>query len=277
LPAVEEKYIRERMNAHIERIKSVTEPLRLQIVNHDIYSAIHNVEDLQVFMEYHVFAVWDFMSILKALQNNLTCTTVPWFPKGSGDTRYLINEIVAGEESDVDALGVRKSHFELYLEAMQQCGADTTPIEQFIFALQNSGDLQSAYQEASVPQAARDFVNYTFDIINGGKSHLQAAIFTFGREDLIPGMFHAIINDIHKDLPDRISIFKYYLDRHIEVDGDHHSHLALEMTSSLCGTDEQRWAEAEEATIACLQQRINLWDGAYAQIVASKALSSQAL
>jgi hypothetical protein len=265
------------MNAYIERIKSVTEPLRLQIVNHNIYEAIHNVEDLQVFMQYHIFAVWDFMSILKALQNNLTCTTVPWFPQGSGDTRYLINEIVAGEESDVDAFGIRKSHFELYLEAMAQCGADTTAIDKFISALKSTGNLQLAYEEASVPQAARSFVDYTFSVINSGKSHLQAAIFTFGREDLIPGMFHAIINDIHKDLPERVSIFKYYLDRHIEVDGDHHSHLALEMTSSLCGSHEQHWVEAEQATIACLQQRIDLWDGAYAEIIANRALASPAL
>jgi hypothetical protein len=265
------------MNTYIERIKRVTEHLRQQIVNHEIYQAIHTVEDLQIFMQYHIYAVWDFMSILKALQNNLTCTTVPWFPQGTGDTRFLINEIVAGEESDVDAFGIRKSHFELYLEAMQQCGADTAPIYKFISVLKERGDLQVAYQEASVPAAARDFVDYTFKVIRTGESHLQAAIFTFGREDLIPGMFHSIINDIHKDLPDRVSIFKYYLDRHIEVDGDHHSHLALEMTSSLCGMDDQRWAGAEQATIACLQQRIDLWDGAYAEIMSKKALFTPAL
>ena len=217
-------------------------------------------------MQYHVFAVWDFMSLLKALQNNLTCTTVPWFPKGSAETRHLINEIVVGEESDVDAFGNRMSHFELYLEAMQQCGADTAPIEKFVKILKETGDFSQAYSISETPKESREFVDFTFKIIEDNKDYLQSAIFTFGREDLIPGMFHSIINDMYQNFPESISIFKYYLDRHIEVDGDHHSHLALQMTSNLCGDNEQFWQEAEQATIQSLQKRIDLWDGVYREI-----------
>lgn len=258
------------MNEHIERIKKTIEPLRQQIINHKVYSVINNIEDLKVFMQYHVFAVWDFMSLLKALQNNLTCTSVPWFPKGSADTRHLINEIVVGEESDVDSSGNRKSHFELYLDAMHQCGADVSKIEKFIEVLRKTGDFSLAFTTCEAPEEARSFVDFTFKIIETNKDYLQAAIFTFGREDLIPGMFISIINDIHKNFPDNISIFKYYLERHIEVDGDHHSHLALQMTSNLCGTNEQFWKEAEQATIESLQKRINLWDGVYKQITTNK-------
>ena len=254
------------MNQHIERIQKAIEPLRQQIINHKVYSVIEDVDDLKVFMQHHVFAVWDFMSLLKALQSKLTCTTVPWFPTGNADTRYLINEIVAGEESDVDSNGERKSHFELYLEAMQQCGADTNQMERFITTLQKTGDLARAFNESEAPQSARDFVNFTFDIINSDKAYLQAAIFTFGREDLIPGMFLSIVDDMHRKFPDSIAIFKYYLERHIEVDGDHHSHLALQMTANLCGNNEQFWQEAEEATRLSLMQRISLWDGVYAQL-----------
>ncbi|MES2517628.1 MAG: DUF3050 domain-containing protein [Bacteroidota bacterium] len=251
------------MNENSEKIKKVIEPLRQQIINHKVYSIINNVEDLKIFMQFHIFAVWDFMSLLKALQNNLTCTTVPWFPKGSAETRHLINEIVVGEESDVDSFGNRKSHFELYLDAMHQIGADTTQIEKFISVLKENGNLSSAFLVSGTPEAARNFVDFTFDIIDSNKDYLQAAIFTFGREDLIPGMFHAIINDIHTSWPDSVSIFKYYLERHIEVDGDHHSNLALQMTANLCGDNEQYWKEAEEATIKSLQKRIELWDGVY--------------
>ena len=255
------------MTEKIENIKKVIEPFRQEIVNHKIYSAIKNLDDLKVFMQFHVYAVWDFMSLLKILQNNLTCTSVPWFPKGSADTRYLINEIVVGEESDVDLYGTRKSHFELYLDAMHQCGADTAKVENFIAVLQNKGDFNAAFISSETPTEAKQFVDFTFNIINSNKDYLQSAIFTFGREDLIPGMFHSIVNDIHKNLPESISIFKYYLERHIEVDGDHHSHLALQMTSNLCGTNDQFWKEAEKATIESLQMRIKLWDGAYKQIM----------
>ena len=257
------------MESHIEKIKKTIEPLRQEIINHKVYSAIKDLNDLKVFMQFHVYAVWDFMSLLKSLQNNLTCTTVPWFPKGMADTRFLINEIVVGEESDLDLNGTRKSHFELYLDAMKQCGADTTNIEVFIDVLKNTGDFNSAYLHSETPKEAKDFVDFTFKIIDSGKDYLQSAIFTFGREDLIPGMFISIINEIHKNFPDDISVFKYYIERHIEVDGDHHSHLALAMTANLCNDNEQFWKEAEEAVIQSLKQRIELWNGVYNQLTES--------
>ena len=258
------------MTIQIDTIKKTIEPLRQGIINHKVYAAIKDIEDLKIFMQYHIYAVWDFMSLLKSLQNNLTCTSVPWFPIGSAETRHLINEIVVGEESDVDLNGIRKSHFELYLDAMKQCGADTLQIENFIEVLKNTGDFKSAYTTSNTPEEARKFVDYTFKIIDSKKAYLQAAIFTFGREDLIPGMFISLVNDIHKNFAEDISIFKYYLERHIEVDGDHHSHLALQMTSNLCGTHDQFWDEAEKATIESLKKRIELWDGAYTQIMNSK-------
>ncbi|WP_460972107.1 DUF3050 domain-containing protein [Spirosoma migulaei] len=258
------------MNARIEQIQQSIEPLRQEIINHKVYDAIQSVDDVRVFMQYHVFAVWDFMSLLKALQLNLTCTLVPWFPKGSAETRYLINEIVAGEESDVDMDGTRKSHFELYLDAMQQCGADTAPIETFVAILKETGDFDQAFSASATPQAANDFVKFTFAIISGNREHQQSAVFTFGREDLIPGMFISIINDLHRKFPDSLSIFKYYLERHIEVDGDHHSQLALQMTANLCGDNEQYWLEAEEAVRQALQKRIELWDGVYEELIGKR-------
>ncbi len=257
------------MHTQIEKIKRTIEPLRQEIINHKVYSAIKDIDDLKMFMQFHVYAVWDFMSLLKTLQYNLTCTTVPWFPRGNADTRFLINEIVVVEESDVDSYGNRKSHFELYLDAMKQCGADTTQIECFINALKKAETFESAFDRSNTPKEAREFVENTFNTINSNKDYLQSAVFTFGREDLIPNMFISIVNDLNEKFPENISIFKYYLERHIEVDGDHHSHLALQMTSNLCGSNEQFWEEAEKATIESLQQRINLWNGIY-KVITSK-------
>jgi hypothetical protein len=260
------------MNGYIKKIQEAIEPLREQIINHKVYEQIKSIDDLGVFMNYHIYAVWDFMSLLKALQNNLTCTIVPWSPVGSANTRYLINEIVTGEESDVDSHGVRKSHYEMYLNAMKQCGNDGSSFLSFISALKDTGSFHVAFNKADVPAAAREFVDYTFDIINTNEPHLQAAVFTFGREDLIPNMFLSIVNDLDKKFPNQVSEFKYYLDRHIEVDGGHHSQLALEMTAELCGTDEQKWAEIEEASITALQMRTRLWDGIYDEIINSRVL-----
>src|SRR5579875_2128485 len=110
------------MQDYAAKIKSTIEPLRQEIIHHQVYSAISSLDELKIFMQYHVYAVWDFMSLLKSPQSELTCTAVPWFPKGDTDSRYLINEIVVGEESDVDSEGNRTSHFELYVKAMKQIG-----------------------------------------------------------------------------------------------------------------------------------------------------------
>ena len=260
------------MNIQTERIKESINPLTDNIVHHKLYSAIEDIQDMRIFMQYHVYAVWDFMSLLKSLQKNLTCVNVPWFPVGDADTRYLINEIVTGEESDVDLNGIRKSHFEMYLDAMDQCGADTSGIKVFIASLQTGSNLKDAFRIAKTPAAAQDFVNFTFEIINSTKTHLQSAIFTYGREDLIPGMFVSILNDIDRNFPDSISIFKYYIERHIEVDGDHHSNLAIQMTDNLCGEDENKWDEALVSIKEALGKRINLWDGVFNEIVSTKKL-----
>lgn len=259
------------MHTKIQSIQSNIEHLRQQIINHKVYSVVNEIEDLKIFMQYHVFAVWDFMSLLKSLQNNLTCTEVPWFPKGSAETRFLINEIVVGEESDIDLNGVRKSHFELYKDAMLQCGADTSSIDTFISTLLHTKDLNLALEKSNAPKEVVDFVNFTFRIINSKKAHLQSSIFTFGREDLIPGMFRSMVNDINSSFPENISIFKYYLDRHIEIDGDVHSHLALQMTSNLCSENDTFWEEAEIEVVNSLKSRIALWDGIYNAIVKSKS------
>jgi hypothetical protein len=249
------------MNQHIEHLRARIEPIRQQIIHHEVYSLIKTVEDLKVFMAFHVYAVWDFMSLLKTLQNNLTCTTVPWFPVGTANTRYLINEIVVGEESDVDLQGIRKSHFEMYLDAMQQAGADTQSITKFISTLQTSGSFADAHANSHTPVEAKDFVDFTFEIIASDKAYLQSAIFTFGREDLIPGMFISMIEEVHKNFPDQLAAFKYYIERHIEVDGGHHGQLALDMTEQLCGQEAARWEEAEAVVLRSLQKRKGLWDG----------------
>jgi hypothetical protein len=258
------------MNERIAKLEAALEPLKLQIINHEVYAQITTLQDLRIFMQHHVYAVWDFMSLLKALQIGLTCTTLPWFPVGSGNTRSLINEIVAGEESDLDVNGIKKSHYEMYLDAMEQCGADTKEISLFIDHLQSTGNLNEAFAIAATPAAARDFVNYTLNLAEGKELHLQSSAFTFGREDLIPGMFHTMVRDLNTIFPNQLSAYKYYLDRHIEVDGDQHSHLALAMTTELCGSNISFWNAAENTAKESLQYRIQLWDAALAAINSAK-------
>ncbi|MCC8408961.1 DUF3050 domain-containing protein [Mucilaginibacter sp. UR6-1] len=254
----------------IEQLKQAIAPLRGQLIDHELYMQMQNADDLRIFMEHHVFAVWDFMSLLKALQQKLTCTNVPWVPVGSANTRYLINEIVTGEESDIDQHGNRISHFELYLQAMEQAGFNIQPVNNLLQQLAQGKNVNDALTAYGIPSAAAQFVKHTFDVIATRQEYLIAAVFTFGREDLIPGMFISMVKQISNSAPGRIDTFVYYLERHIEVDGDHHSHLAYEMTAELCGDDDTKWQAATQAVKQALQARINLWDGILTGIKALK-------
>jgi hypothetical protein len=236
--------------ASIAFIEERIAPLRTRLAEHPLYAAIRTETHLRLFMQSHVYAVWDFMSLLKALQAKLTCVAVPWVPTAFPESRRFINEIVLGEESDVYA-GRAISHFELYLEAMQQCGAATTGMRAL---LANLPALDV------IPAGARAFVRGTFDLIASGNVHAMAAAFTFGREDIIPTIFRALVRDLNERSAGEFSLFLWYLERHIEVDGEDHGPLALRMVSDLCGSDERKWNEAADAAEQALLARLALWD-----------------
>lgn len=259
------------------QLKTSIDPLRERLINHPVYQYIKTIDDLKIFMEHHVYAVWDFMSLLKSLQRELTCVNVPWVPTGSANTRYLINEIVTGEESDVDQSGNRISHFELYIQAMEQATCNTKTIRNFIAYIQQGASLEDAMAKAGVSEAASRFVLNTFKTIHTQKPYLMAAVFTYGREDLIPDMFLSFIKELKKQMPEKVDIMHYYIERHIEVDGGHHSHLAHEMTRELCGMDEQKWEEAILFVKESLQARIDLWDSIIKEIEPGIELVYQAI
>ena len=115
----------------IARLQDAVTETRNRVITHPLYASLDNHEAIVTFMEHHVFAVWDFMSLLKSLQRNLTCVNVPWVPSGPSGSRRLINDIVLVEESD-ELGGGFISHFELYVNGMAEAGADTTVINRFI-------------------------------------------------------------------------------------------------------------------------------------------------
>jgi len=211
-------------------------------------------------MQHHVFAVWDFMSLLKTLQQRLSCTQVPWLPPMNRQGCRLVNEIVLGEESDEDGAGGYASHFELYHQSMQQCGADTTIIDHFLNELRAGLTVKQALVSAGVPNAVRDFVSQTFDVINTGDLCAIASTFAFGREDLLPDVFRQLVRKLGEDAAGDLSFFIYYLQRHIDVDDEQHGPMAAKLIEFLCGDSETNWRIAEDAAVKALESRLRLWD-----------------
>jgi hypothetical protein len=241
------------------------EPVRVEICRHSIYENLKSLEDICIFMEHHVFAVWDFMSLLKSLQAELTCVKVPWVPVSSPRIRRLINEIVLSEETD-EIDGHPNSHFELYHNAMTEIGADTRAIDATVTAVRCGTAIEVALRKSDAPAGARAFVAKTFEIISSAKPHMIAAAFTFGREEPIPNMFRTLVDALVRQEKNKVRSLVTYLDRHIGLDEDHHTPMAVEMLAELCGDDSVRWEEAAQAATTALSARLSLWNTAAGEI-----------
>jgi hypothetical protein len=259
---------------------------RERLVRHRIYGLVNSAARLRRFMESHVFAVWDFQSLLKAMQQRLTCTTIPWVPTLDPEARRLVNEIVLDEESDELPEGGAASHFELYLEGMRAAGADTGPIDRMIEALRTAGAPQvgqpaatvggvvaNAMRNAGAPEAAQAFVGESFAVIESGTTHGIVAAFTYGREDVIPDMFRSLVSSLASRDP-AWARFHWYLERHIEADDEKHAPVCRRIMARLCGDDPEKWAEASAIARQCIEARIALWDAIAAEIEAMPAESS---
>ncbi len=255
---------------NIDYLQSKIAPLRARLIEHPVYQQIATEEELKAFTEEHVFAVWDFMSLLKSLQQHLTCVQVPWLPTENKETRRFINEIVVGEESDFDAAGITMSHFEMYLSAMKDMGANDQEMEQFTALIAQGHPVEQALDSCNINPETKAFVRFTFATIERGNMHEIASLFTFGREDLIPEMFIEMVKELKARAPERMQKFLYYLERHIEIDGEDHGPLSLKLMEEVCAGDPTKWEEATLAAEQALAMRIQLWDGVLRK---NKALS----
>lgn len=238
---------------------------RSRLEQHPVYAAVATLRDLRCFMQHHVYSVWDFMSLIKYLQAQVAPTACPWVPVGDASVRRFINELVLEEESDETHVeGEFASHFELYLRAMEEIGADTRPVRHFVDTVGRDG-IDAGLALPKVPAPSRAFTRVTWDFIQADRPHAVAAALALGREHIIPAMFRSILDRIGVT-PDGAPIFHFYLNRHIHLDEDFHAPLSLRLLNTLCGADEHRVTEAVEAANAAVEARLAFWDGVLAAI-----------
>lgn len=246
-----------------------------KLANHKLYGQIKTLGELRLFMENHVYAVLDFMSLTKHIQHHFAPTEPPWVPPKHPELVRFINEVVLGEESDRLPDGRHLSHFEMYLLAMKEIGANTQAVQSFVDCLRN-GHLARALNEYCPHPPARDFTKQTYQQVFEWDIHKIVAAFCHGREKVIPLMF---LNLAEKCGIKKSSspMFFYYLERHIELDGDEHGPMADKLLQAVVGESESRYKEAMEAADKCLDQRLQFWDGLSDQIYEQRSTSSQSL
>ena len=248
--------------------------LRAALLDHPIYTHVASVADLRRFMEDHVFAVWDFMSLLKRLQQDMTCITVPWFPADNAKAARLINDIVIGEETDVDPDGSYVSHLALYLRAMGEIGASTRQFEKFRSLVLVGVPVEVALARIGAPTHVQAFVAHTMALANSGSTEEVLAAFFYGREDIIPEMFRRLLDTLygagHNN--DRLRHFIYYVDRHIELDGDSHGPMGRELLEDLLANAPHRVERARRAACSSIEARIRLWNGTLSKIHNSRSV-----
>jgi len=244
----------------IDLLEKELSPLRKKLLAHELYQNINAIDDIRVFMESHVFAVWDFMSLLKALQKELTCVSVPWVPQENPLLARFINEIVVAEESDLNVSNEPMSHFEMYIDAMKEVGADTSKIDALIKQVSFKKNYLALDENVFSSGAIQAFTDFTFQIIETEKPHLIASSFTFGRENLIPDMFIEIVKKLNTESNQKYKKLVYYLDRHIEIDEGEHGPMSLRMIEELCGDDAGKWDESIQVSKQALTKRLVLWD-----------------
>lgn len=223
---------------------------------------ITTLDQLRLFMEHHVFAVWDFMLLLKSLQQQIAPSGTPWLPPKHPVIAGLVNSLVAEEECDClpAELGgpIHLSHFSIYRRAMQEIGADYHAIDAVLATAQRNG-LHHALLHPLIPAPSKVFIRSTLDIIQSGQAHLMAAAFCYGRECLVPDLFKQLVTQIRQNNLHAPSLI-WYLERHIILDGDSHGPLAERMVQELCENDIKRFQEVEAMKCRVLEQRNSLWN-----------------
>ncbi len=250
---------------YFEDLRKVVAPLRKRLLNHPIYEEVNSLNRLREFMRIHVFAVWDFMSLVKRLQRELTTNGLPWMPPARPEIARFANEVVLGEETDLDLRGKPLSHFELYLRAMDEVGAKTDDVKASIARIGWGESWEAALRELNAPEVVSSFVRETLRCAIYGSVVEVASYFFFGREDVIPEMFKKLLA-LWSGGAVEVPNFAFYLERHIELDGESHGPLARQMLTALAGTDEYKWMVAARAAQQALSNRIALWDGVVAHL-----------
>jgi Protein of unknown function (DUF3050) len=120
--------------------------------------------------------------------------------------------------------------------------------------------VEVALKRIGAPPHVQAFVAHTMALANSGSTEEVLAAFFYGREDIIPEMFRRLLNTLYgaKHESDRLRHFIYYVDRHIELDGDSHGPKGRELIEDLMSNSPHTRVRALRAACNSIKARIGL-------------------
>jgi hypothetical protein len=243
-----------------DRILQKVLPAQDKILNHQVYKEIENLDDLNLFLEYHVFFVWDQMSSLKAMQKDLTCMNVPWVPKRSPQTRKYINELVLNAEGNDLISETVLSEYESYLELMRESDADSSSIERLEKSINRGENFKDLLDHLDMPKVVKSYLDFTYKTIESKDAHKIAANFVFGKQSLIPHRLVKLLNELNKKFPVDLSLQIKYFESKVMKETGKIEDVAKKIFEELCGHDEEKWDDVAEVAERTLERRLQLWD-----------------
>jgi hypothetical protein len=140
---------------------------------------------------------------------------------------------------------------------MRDIGASTRQFEKFRSLVLVGIPVEVALARIGAPPHVQAFVAHTMALANSGSTEEVLAAFFYGREDIIPEMFGRLLNTLYraKHNNDRVRNFIYYIDRHIELDGDSHGPMGRELLEDLLANSPNRVEQARRAACSSIDAR----------------------
>ncbi|CAG9319831.1 unnamed protein product [Blepharisma stoltei] len=241
------------MSWNYSQVVAKLKPLRTDLVS--AYSSIklESLPATRVYMKNFIYQAWAVISTLKALRSKLSPSTVPWYPPEDENSVRYINEILLDEETDVAGQPQQySSHYNLFIKAMREANGFSEPMETLVTDLRQGMAWDKAfiknkdqYKHIISPSTFK-YVENEIGIAMNGDLHQIAGFFFLGREETVPDLFSGFVKSLNEKEVNA-PLFKSYIQRHIDLDGDLHAPLGEKITQRVCKEDPKMWKEVYEA------------------------------
>ncbi len=235
----------------------MTERYFQMLETHKLYERVSDENALRTFVEHHVICVWSYSFLLRNIYQELVSVIHPLNSQGQKEAIRLISEIILDEEVEEQHDGSLMSHMEVYMEAMQDLGADLGPIVTF-FDMQDAGaDWQDALEAAEFSPAITEYARCIGSFFKR-PLHERAAILFYEGEPYIPDQFLSklgLLSSKH-----RTHRLLDYFERHIEGLKRPGFSAAGRLVEIFCGDSDAFNEAAEKAAECAMKARIEFWN-----------------